>query len=48
MADKEENKREALEKIAKALDGLQFGQVVIQVTAGKVTFVDRIERERLE
>lgn len=48
LQQSDQNIKEALEKIAKALAGLKYGQVVIQVAAGKVTFVDRIERERVE
>ncbi|OQA07146.1 MAG: hypothetical protein BWY65_01984 [Firmicutes bacterium ADurb.Bin373] len=34
-----------LYKIAKALEGLKYGEVVIKVQGGKVVFVDRYERE---
>lgn len=36
-----------LEKIVKALDGLQYGEVIIKVQGGKVIWVDRHERERV-
>lgn len=36
-----------LEKVAKALEGLEYGEVVIKVQGGKVIFVDRYERERV-
>lgn len=42
------NIRDVLEKVAKALAGLQYGQVIIQVTAGKVVFVDVNERIRID
>lgn len=37
-----------LDKIARALEGLKYGEVVIKVQGGKVIFVDRYERERIE
>jgi len=37
-----------LDKIAKALEGLKYGEVVIKVQGGNVVFVDRYERERIE
>ena len=42
-----QNVEEVLQKVAKALDGLDFGEVVIKVQGGKVVFVDRYERERV-
>ncbi len=38
---------EVLNKVAKALEGLEYGEVVIKVQGGKVVFVDRYERERV-
>ncbi|WP_050769641.1 YezD family protein [Thermosinus carboxydivorans] len=34
-------------EILKALSGLQYGQVVIQIKDGKVTQIDRTEKRRL-
>ncbi|MFX4262177.1 YezD family protein [Pelotomaculum propionicicum] len=39
---------QVLDKITKALEGLKYGEVVIKVQGGKVVFVDRYERERIE
>jgi hypothetical protein len=39
---------QVLDKIIKALEGLKYGEVVIKVQGGKVVFVDRYERERIE
>ena len=44
---KQQNIDEVLQKVAKALEGLEFGEVVIKVQGGKVIFVDRYERERV-
>ena len=44
---KQQNIDEVLQKVAKALAGLEFGEVVIKVQGGKVIFVDRHERERV-
>lgn len=38
---------EVLQKVAKALDGMEYGEVMIKVQGGKVVFVDRYERERV-
>lgn len=35
-------------KVGMALEKLQYGEVIIKVQAGKVTTIDRIERERVE
>lgn len=45
--DKQQNIEEILQKVAKALEGLEYGEVVIKVQGGKVVFVDRYERERV-
>lgn len=42
-----QNIDEILQKVAKALKDLEFGEVVIKVQGGKVIFVDRYERERV-
>ena len=42
-----QNMDEVLYKVAKALEGLEYGEVVIKVQGGKVVFVDRYERERV-
>lgn len=42
-----QNIAEVLQKVAKALEGLEFGEVVVKVQGGKVIFVDRYERERV-
>lgn len=36
-----------MEKVIKALEGLEYGEVVIKVQGGKVIWVDRHERERV-
>jgi len=38
---------EVLDSIARALDGLRFGSVEITVHEGKVTFIERKEKVRL-
>lgn len=38
---------DVLQRVRKALDGLEFGEVVLKVQGGKVVFVDRYERERV-
>ncbi|MCK9268489.1 MAG: YezD family protein [Alkaliphilus sp.] len=45
--DKQQNIENVLQKVAKALEGLEYGEVVIKVQGGKVVFVDRYERERV-
>jgi hypothetical protein len=35
------------EEISKALNGLEYGQLVIQIKDGKVTQIDRTEKRRL-
>ena len=51
MADRitkeKQNIADVLQKVAKALEGLEYGEVVIKVQGGKVVFVDRYERERV-
>ena len=37
-----------LDKITRALEGLRYGEVVIKVQGGKIVFIDRYERERIE
>jgi hypothetical protein len=46
-SENKQNINEVLDKVAKALEGLEFGEVVIKVQGGKVIFVDRYERERV-
>ena len=38
---------EVLQKVIKALESLEYVEVVINVQSGTVTFVDRYERERV-
>lgn len=38
---------EILSKVATALQGLEYGEVVIKVNNGDVTFIDRHERVRV-
>lgn len=47
IGNKQQNVDEVLQKVAKALEGLEYGEVVIKVQGGKVIFVDRYERERV-
>lgn len=42
-----QNIGEVLQKVTKALEGLEYGEVVVKVQGGKVIFVDRYERERV-
>ena len=42
-----QNIENVLQKVAKALEGLEYGEVVIKVQGGKAVFVDRYERERV-
>lgn len=46
-ADKGPTNKEVLERVAKALENMKYGEVMIKVNAGKVVFIDRIERDRL-
>lgn len=38
---------EVLQRVRRALEGLEYGEVVLKVQGGKVIWVDRYERERL-
>lgn len=38
---------DVLAKVLRALDGMQYGEIIIKVQAGKVTVIDKIERERV-
>lgn len=45
--DKQQDIENVLQKVAKALEGLEYGEVLTKVQGGKVVFVDRYERERV-
>lgn len=38
---------EVLQRVRRALEGLEYGEVVLKVQGGKVIWVDRYERERV-
>lgn len=40
--------RQPLERIQNALAGIQFGQVVVKVQAGRIVQIDRTEKQRLQ
>ena len=40
-------KKEVLERVSRALDQIQFGEIVIKVQGGKPVWVDKYERERV-
>lgn len=42
-----QNMDDVLQKVAKTLEDLGYGEVITKVHGGKVIFVDRNERERL-
>lgn len=39
--------QEALDRVARALAQIQYGEIVIKIQAGKVQYVDKFERERV-
>lgn len=41
------SKEEAIRRVEKALDEIQYGEVVIKVQGGKPVWVDKYERERV-
>ena len=41
------SKSEAIRRVAKALDEIQYGEIVIKVQGGKPVWVDKYERERV-
>src|SRR5690625_2491262 len=41
------SKNEAIERVSKALDEIQFGEIIIKIQGGKPIFVDKYERERV-
>lgn len=45
--EKEMSKEEALRRVARALDEIEYGEVIVKVQAGKVMWVDKYERERV-
>jgi hypothetical protein len=46
-SEPDDSRRSALEEIAGALRGLQFGEVTIIVQDGVIVQLDRLERRRL-
>lgn len=38
---------EVLQLVNKALQGMEYGEVIVKVQAGRVTVIDKIERKRL-
>jgi len=47
MKKNSQNLDQVLQRVARALEGLQYGEVILKVQGGKVIFVDRFERERV-
>lgn len=41
------SKVEALQRVSKALDEIQYGEITIKVQGGKPIWVDKYERERV-
>ncbi|MDQ7794132.1 MAG: DUF2292 domain-containing protein [bacterium] len=41
------SKEAALRKVARALDEVQYGEIIIKMQAGKPVWVDKYERERV-
>jgi len=42
------SKQEALKRVAHALDTIRYGEIVIRVHDGRVMYVDKMERERIQ
>jgi hypothetical protein len=38
---------DVMEKVRKALETMQYGEITIKVNAGKIVVADKLERERL-
>ncbi|HHY95477.1 MAG TPA: YezD family protein [Firmicutes bacterium] len=38
---------QVLQRVRRALEGLEYGEVVLKVQGGRVIWVDRYERERV-
>jgi len=45
--DAELSKEAALRLVARALDEVQYGEIIIKMQAGKPVWVDKYERERV-
>jgi len=45
--EKELSREEALRRVARALDEIQYGEVIVKIQAGRVMWVDKHERERV-
>lgn len=41
------SKNDVLERVSRALDQIQFGEIVIKIQGGKPVWVDKYERERV-
>ncbi len=41
------SKKEVLAAVIRALEQIQYGEIIIKIQAGKPIFVDRYERERV-
>lgn len=38
---------EAIRRVKKALEDIQYGEIIIKIQGGKPIFVDKFERERV-
>lgn len=41
------SKREALERVARAMEQVQYGEIIVKMQGGKPVWVDKYERERV-
>ena len=41
------SKRDALERVARAMEQVQYGEIIIKMQGGKPVWVDKYERERV-
>lgn len=44
---REITREEALRLVARALEEVEYGEIIVKVQAGKVMWVDKYERERV-
>jgi len=45
--EKELSREEALRRVTRALEEVEYGEIIVKVQAGKVMWVDRYERQRV-
>jgi len=45
--EKELSREEALRRVARALEEVEYGEIIVKVQAGKPLWVDKHERERV-